>query len=148
MLMYDLIALDMDGTLLTSEKNISGETIESLKRAAMAGKILVLATGRNLVELSDYRNELSFIRYAVCSSGAVVYDLLAGDVICSSFIPKNVADKIMEAARLELLPPGEFGGKTPPYIVTAPGKDVGVDELKCRQRRGILTLATLQTIRK
>ena len=47
-----------------------------------------------------------------------------------------------------LLPMEEDVGKTPPYIVAAPGKGVGTNGLKCRQRRGILTQVALQTIRR
>ena len=54
---YQLIAFDMDGTLLNSDKQISPETLNAIKRAGDAGKTVILCTGRNLAELKCfYRN--------------------------------------------------------------------------------------------
>ena len=39
---YKLIAFDMDGTLLNSEKRISERTLESVNRAFDAGKEVIL----------------------------------------------------------------------------------------------------------
>ena len=50
---YQLIALDMDGTLLNSEKKISPKTLQALEKAAAAGKDLVLSTGRCRPELEE-----------------------------------------------------------------------------------------------
>ena len=44
--MYKLIALDMDGTLLNSEKKVSEKTKEALKYATDKGVKVVIATGR------------------------------------------------------------------------------------------------------
>lgn len=35
---YDLVAFDMDGILLTSEKHVSKNTRAAIKKAAQAGK--------------------------------------------------------------------------------------------------------------
>lgn len=42
---YKLIAFDMDGTLLNSEKRISERTLEAVNRAFDAGKEVILSTG-------------------------------------------------------------------------------------------------------
>ena len=44
--MYKLIAFDMDGTLLNSEKKISNKTVEAINKAIDEGKIVILNTGR------------------------------------------------------------------------------------------------------
>ena len=44
--MYKLIAFDMDGTLLNSQKKISSKTIDTINKAIDAGKIVILNTGR------------------------------------------------------------------------------------------------------
>lgn len=51
---YQLIAFDMDGTLLNSNKQISPETLNAIKRATDAGKTVILCTGRNLAELNAF----------------------------------------------------------------------------------------------
>ncbi|MEI3327466.1 MAG: HAD hydrolase family protein [Thomasclavelia sp.] len=55
---YELIALDMDGTLLNSQKKISKPTIAAIKKATSLNKYVVLSTGRGLAELKDYENEI------------------------------------------------------------------------------------------
>lgn len=55
---YRLLALDMDGTLLTSDKRMSARTLEALRHAAARGVHVCLSTGRAVVELEDYRAEM------------------------------------------------------------------------------------------
>ena len=74
---YKLLALDMDGTLLTSNKRIAPRTKESLARLDAAGIPISYCSGRCFSELLDYPAELPFVRYGVLASGAVVYDFVA-----------------------------------------------------------------------
>ena len=50
---YQLIALDIDGTLLNSEKEITPDTEAMVHRAFRAGKQVVLSTGRSFAELEE-----------------------------------------------------------------------------------------------
>ncbi len=72
---YDLIALDMDGTLLTSDKRVLAETARDIDAAAAAGKTLAFCTGRCVPEMVQYAEPFRAIRYAVSMSGAVITDL-------------------------------------------------------------------------
>ncbi len=45
---YKLIAVDMDGTLLNSQEEISEKTIEAIKKAVDKGIVFTLSTGRPL----------------------------------------------------------------------------------------------------
>lgn len=72
--MYKLVAFDMDGTLLNSEKKISDKTVEAINKAIEAGKTVILNTGRCPAELKEYREVLPRLRYVNCVSGALVYD--------------------------------------------------------------------------
>ena len=51
---YKLIAFDMEGTLLNSNKQISKKTQEAIARAVAYNKIVILNTGRNSAELEKY----------------------------------------------------------------------------------------------
>lgn len=44
--MFDVIALDLDGTLLKNDKTVSGETLRALKKYEKLGKQIVIATAR------------------------------------------------------------------------------------------------------
>ena len=58
MMNYRLIALDMDGTLLNGKLEIHPDIIESMHRAKELGKEIVVATGRSLSEIAQYKEEL------------------------------------------------------------------------------------------
>ena len=73
-MLYKLLALDMDGTLLTSKKTVSEGTRRALEELSAKGVPLAFCTGRNFLELLDWPRELPFIRYGVLASGAVVHD--------------------------------------------------------------------------
>lgn len=73
---YKLLALDMDGTLLTSDKRISPRTRDAIREAAQRGIAIALSTGRAINELSEYRTDLfGAVRYASLLSGGQVYDM-------------------------------------------------------------------------
>ena len=59
--MYKLIALDMDGTLLNSEKQITDRTKKTLAQARAKGVKIVLASGRPLAGLQPPLKELDLI---------------------------------------------------------------------------------------
>lgn len=73
-----MIALDMDGTLLKSDKTIHPDTLEDIRAASDRGIIVAYCTGRAVPELADFRDKLKEIRYGVCMSGALVYDFHEG----------------------------------------------------------------------
>ncbi|MBP3884398.1 MAG: HAD-IIB family hydrolase [Olsenella sp.] len=98
---YDLIALDMDGTLLDPEKSVTDGVAQALEQAARAGKTIVLATGRCVSELAPYRDALAPVRYAICESGALLYDLGEERVLASWALPPEVAPAVAREAAAE-----------------------------------------------
>ncbi len=82
--MYKLIALDMDGTLLNDEKQISPANHKAIKQARDNGVKVVLASGRPLVGFKKYLEELDLISkddYAVAFNGALVQSSEGGEII-------------------------------------------------------------------
>ncbi len=95
---YSLIAMDMDGTLLTSDKKILPETLADLSWVADKGAYLSYATGRALVEMKEYFEITPMIRYAICYSGAIIYDCMDKKVIYRKEVPSDCFEKIIEVA--------------------------------------------------
>ena len=82
--MYKLIALDMDGTLLTSDKKISDRTKKCLKAAEEKGVKVVLASGRPLKGLTRYLEELDLFKgedYVLSYNGGVVQNTRTEQVV-------------------------------------------------------------------
>mgnify|MGYP004488016321 CR=1 FL=1 len=72
---YEIIALDMDGTLLDSRKRVLASSVDAIERAAAAGKTVAICSGRCPAMVTKYRDELPGVRYAICCAGAVIYDM-------------------------------------------------------------------------
>lgn len=82
--MYQLIAIDMDGTLLNEEKQISNGNKAAIQKARAAGKHVVIATGRPLVGIKRYLEALEMTEeedYVIAFNGALVQTAKSGRVI-------------------------------------------------------------------
>ena len=98
---YKLIAVDMDGTLLDSQKRIGERTLEAIERALDSGKQVAISTGRCLAEMRVYLDDLSHVRYFVCASGAIVYDMAKGVRVHEQLMAPDVATRCMQVASIE-----------------------------------------------
>ena len=70
-----LVALDLDGTLLDSQSQISPRTRQAIADAVAHGVVVLPATGRPLSNLPPVVAQLTGIRYAITSNGAAVWNL-------------------------------------------------------------------------
>lgn len=95
---YRLLATDMDGTVLTGEKVISPRTRRAMEQALASGKEVLFATGRCPSEMKQYLREFPGMNYAVCLSGALVYDLRTGKALSETTISRELAAEILEAS--------------------------------------------------
>ena len=98
---YKLLALDMDGTLLTSDKRVLPKTRAALEQLAARGIPLAYCTGRNNLELLHWPQELPFIRYGVLASGAIIYDFAEGRALKTRALDVDSLLAALEIAQLE-----------------------------------------------
>ncbi len=117
-----LIATDLDGTLLRQDKLISSRTLQALERAKALGAMLVLVTGRPPRTFLPIARELGVSGLAICSNGAIIYDLDQEAIIQHAPIAPAVAARLIVALRqavpgiyfaLEL---GLRAGREPDYV--------------------------------
>lgn len=93
---YKLLALDMDGTLLTSDKRISDRTASALRRAAEAGVVVVLSTGRAASELLDYQAQIEgVVRYGTLLSGTVMWDFAEGEALAARLLDPELVHAVV-----------------------------------------------------
>ena len=95
---YKLVAVDMDGTLLMPDKEIHPNTIQDIRSAVEQGIQVVYCSGRAVAELLPYTSVLPDIRYAVCMSGAVIYDCSEKRSLAVSTIDNCFVRRILETA--------------------------------------------------
>jgi len=82
-----LVALDLDGTLLDSQKCLSARSRETLARAAERGVEIVPATGRLLRGIPEAVRSLPFLHYAITINGACVQDARTGEALAREELP-------------------------------------------------------------
>ena len=90
-----IIALDLDGTLLNTNKELSARNREALERASAAGIHIVASTGRFYGGMPAFIRELPFLRYVLTVNGAQVLDLASGELIYQAELPCAQAIEIM-----------------------------------------------------
>ncbi len=90
-----LIAMDLDGTLLTKDKRVSDFNRDILNKKSDEGIELVIASGRDLYSIVDLTGCLD-IKYHICFNGAKIYK--NKKLIYSKSMDKNICLDILERA--------------------------------------------------
>ena len=97
--MYKLIALDMDGTLFNSDKQITDRTKETLAQARALGVKIVLASGRPLAGLQPPLKELDLIHegeYVLSFNGALIVDAKTGEAVSKCILKGSDYKKLFK----------------------------------------------------
>jgi Cof subfamily protein (haloacid dehalogenase superfamily) len=90
-----LIALDLDGTLLTSEKVVSSRTKRALRRAMDSGVYVTIATGRMLRGAVPFGREIGANAPLICCNGAVVQGMEDTEPAFQRCLPDEVARRLL-----------------------------------------------------
>lgn len=94
-----LLAVDMDGTCLNSQKILSQETLAALIKAQEHGWTVVPTTGRTLHWLPRGLWQWGGYRYVITSNGAKVFDCRENRLLLDNPIPAGQAVELLEACR-------------------------------------------------
>lgn len=93
---YELIAMDMDNTVLRRDKVLSERTLHALRAAFGKGCRGVFTTGRSLDECRKYLNMMPEMEYIICNTGASIIDVQTGEYVRSAPIAPSVAQAAAE----------------------------------------------------
>lgn len=91
-----MIGLDMDGTLLTTEKKLTAYTKAILRKALEQGIEIVLSTGRAITGIPKELLEMPGMKYAVTINGARILDLRENKVIYENTLSIETALKLLD----------------------------------------------------
>ena len=109
-----LIALDLDGTVLTDEKTVTPRTAKAIATAAERGITVVPVTGRPMSGLPEDLLKICGIKYVISSNGALTEDISSaavsgfsgkpgacagvtgGRTVRSEFLSRDTVEKIVE----------------------------------------------------
>ena len=90
-----VIALDLDGTLLTPKKTLLPSSLEALNRARAAGYQLMIVTGRHHVAIHPFYQALALDTPAICCNGTYLYDYQNKKVLTADPMPVEKAQQLI-----------------------------------------------------
>lgn len=93
---YKLIAIDMDGTFLSDDKEISKENIKAVQKAMDMGVEVVISTGRSGVALKKFFTDLKLDTPFIVYNGAGVKKLDKEEYITRTDLDYSIAEELYE----------------------------------------------------
>ena len=96
-----ILFLDLDGTLLNDDKQVSAEDLDAVKKATARGHAVVLTTGRPLSSTIKQLEKLGLTGegcYAITSNGALIYDSFAEKIIYQTGVPRDCVREAFDEA--------------------------------------------------
>ena len=93
-----LVAVDLDGTLLSSRREISGGNRQALLQAVERGVQVVIVTGRRFHSALPFVSQIPCPVNLITSNGALIANS-SGEIFHRDFLPRDVAQQVLEAVR-------------------------------------------------
>ena len=84
-----LIAIDLDGTLLNSNKEISSYNLAVLRRAVAAGILVAISSGRRYADVMTFSERIAPGQPVICSNGAMACTHDPFDVVYCECLSKE-----------------------------------------------------------
>ncbi|WP_328809014.1 HAD family hydrolase [Nonomuraea montanisoli] len=129
-----VVATDLDGTLLDSTGSVSPRTRRALRLARAAGAEIVFVTARAPRGVDPIAEAAGVSGTAVCSNGAIVYDLAAREIVTRHDLDPEAAAHVIDVLA-GALPGVAFAVETGTVVLAEPGYDVHHHDP--RQRREV-----------
>ena len=101
---FDLMVLDVDGTLTRSDRTISDMTRDAIVEAQKRGKTIAIASGRSIAGIRGIASGISLEEYGgyiIAYNGTTIINCKTGECIFNQTIPNALIQPVYEAA-LEL----------------------------------------------
>jgi Cof subfamily protein (haloacid dehalogenase superfamily) len=103
-----LAAIDLDGTLLRTDRTISERSRAAIAAASVAGIEVVVVTARSPRSVGEIAADAGIRGIAICANGAILFDLDARAIVAHEPLAPDVARRIARGLR-ERVPGVAFG---------------------------------------
>jgi len=117
---YKLIAIDMDGTLLSNRSEVTPRTKAAIHRCLNAGILICFATGRNWTESQVVLDAVEHFASAVFVGGAMVVDtgqrVVLHRTLMDSALARELSEMIEQAGHAVMAAQDPAGGHE--YVVS------------------------------
>lgn len=97
-----IIAIDMDGTLLSNDLTISDENVNAIKKAQEAGHIVMICSGRTKFSILQVSNKYSIRCPIGASNGSVAY--VEDEIVYASYLSKQTVSELTRLLENGLFP--------------------------------------------
>src|SRR5688500_2064789 len=94
---YDLLVVDLDGTLLGRNGEVSSRNRRALAQARECGLVLVIATGRSLVESRCALDAVDHQGLVVAAGGSLLCDAASGRTLDRRALPADLVAEVTAA---------------------------------------------------
>lgn len=91
-----LIALDLDGTLLDSQKHLPERNKSALEECIARGIYVVPCTGRTAIGIPKVVTDISGVRYGITVNGGMLIDLQEDRILDEKLISPEIVGEIYE----------------------------------------------------
>ena len=95
---YRVLALDLDGTTLTSDHQILPAVRDAIRRLPSQVMVL-LVTGRHHTAARPYHHELGLTTPVISCNGTYIYDYQTNSVLTENAIPHDTARQFLQLAQ-------------------------------------------------
>ncbi len=91
----EAIAIDLDGTLLTTDKTITPYTLSVLQKAMDRGIKIIIATGRSLATCDRYITQVASPTPMICYNGSCIYDPISKTDLFHKTMDESISEIIV-----------------------------------------------------
>ncbi len=98
-LMYKMVVLDLDGTLLNDKKQVSKRNVEIINKIQKEkGVLFVIATGQNIKNISYIIETIgkAINQYIIASNGAIIKDNVKNDYLLKRHFNQEEAIRVID----------------------------------------------------
>lgn len=145
---YQILVLDLDGTLTNHDKVITPKTKDALMKMQKLGKRIVLASGRPTYGVMPLAEELELSVYGgfiLSYNGGVILDCRSGETLFSRYLPVETNAQIIDLAKEQGVNILTYEGEkiltpddTCPYVA----KEAAINKLKIEKTEDMKSYVT------
>lgn len=90
---YDLLVIDLDGTLISSDGSVSPRNVRAIDAARDAGLEVIIATGRSLAESRAALTRIGHAGLLIAAGGSMLCDVASGRTLGRRTLPPELVEE-------------------------------------------------------
>ena len=105
--MYKLVATDLDGTLVTDEKELTKKTVEVIKEASKKGVKIMISSGRSFYRLEKFIDALDLRKEnqcTICFNGGMIVENKTKEMLYSKSLDAEEVEELIQLGKALRLP--------------------------------------------